>query len=41
MKAGSKYELYIPPELAYGLNGPEEIGPNQVLIFEVELIEVK
>jgi FKBP-type peptidyl-prolyl cis-trans isomerase len=41
MKAGSKYELYIPPELAYGVNAPEEIGPNQILIFEVELIEVQ
>jgi FKBP-type peptidyl-prolyl cis-trans isomerase len=38
MKAGSKYELVIPPELAYGVNAPEEIGPNQVLIFEVELL---
>jgi FKBP-type peptidyl-prolyl cis-trans isomerase FklB len=35
MKVGSKYELVIPPELAYGANGPLA---NQVLVFEVELL---
>lgn len=41
MSVGSKYELYIPPDLAYGANGAGgRIGPNEALIFEVELLEV-
>ena len=41
MKAGSVWELYIPSNLAYGANGaPPVIGPNQVLIFKVELLSV-
>jgi len=41
MKEGGKYELVIPSELAYGPQGAsQKIGPNSVLIFEVELLEV-
>ncbi|NIA12914.1 MAG: hypothetical protein GWP08_02445 [Nitrospiraceae bacterium] len=40
MKPGAKWELAIPSELAYGEPGKGPIGPNQVLLFEVELIEV-
>lgn len=41
MKEGAKYELYIPSDLAYGPGGTGgPIGPNQALIFEVELISV-
>ena len=41
MKAGSKWRLYIPSELAYGPNGAGgAIGPNATLIFDVELLQV-
>lgn len=40
MKTGSKYELYIPSDLAYGPGGTGAIGPNQALIFEVELLDI-
>jgi FKBP-type peptidyl-prolyl cis-trans isomerase FklB len=40
MKEGSKWELVIPPSLAYKEQGGGPIGPNAVLVFEVELISV-
>lgn len=41
MKAGSKWRLFIPSDLAYGPRGAGGlIGPNQTLIFDVELIQV-
>lgn len=42
MPAGSKWEVYIPSDLAYGARGAmPNIGPNETLIFEIELLEVK
>lgn len=40
MKEGERFRFFIPPELAYGESGPPNIGPNQALVFDVELIEV-
>jgi FKBP-type peptidyl-prolyl cis-trans isomerase len=42
MKVGSKYQLAIPAGLAYGERGAgADIGPNETLLFDVELLEIK
>ena len=42
MKEGDKWELIIPPDLGYGSKGAGNIiPPDSILIFEVELIEIK
>jgi FKBP-type peptidyl-prolyl cis-trans isomerase len=42
MPVGSKWELYIPSELAYGPGGAgDKIGPNAMLTFEVELLSIE
>lgn len=42
MPVGSKWELYIPSDLAYGPGGTGgPIGPNETLIFEVQLVDIK
>jgi FKBP-type peptidyl-prolyl cis-trans isomerase FklB len=41
MKAGSKYQFFVPADLAYGERGAgSDIGPNSTLLFDVELLEV-
>jgi len=41
MKVGGRRELVIPPELAYGEAGaPPAIGPNETLVFVIDLLEV-
>jgi FKBP-type peptidyl-prolyl cis-trans isomerase len=41
MPVGSKWQLVIPSDLAYGEHARPEIGPNQTLVFEVELLSIK
>lgn len=42
MPAGSKWQIYIPPQFAYGERGVgSDIGPNETLVFELELLAVK
>lgn len=41
MKVGGKARFFIPSELAYGEHSPSSIPPNSVLIFEVELLDIK
>jgi len=42
MQEGAKYRFFIPSKLAYGTRGAgRDIGPNEALIFDVELIKVR
>jgi FKBP-type peptidyl-prolyl cis-trans isomerase FklB len=42
MPAGSKWQIFIPSQLAYGQRGAgRDIGPNATLIFEVELVSIQ
>jgi FKBP-type peptidyl-prolyl cis-trans isomerase FklB len=42
MRVGDKWKVVIPPQLAYGENGQlPRIGPNEALVFEIELLEIK
>jgi FKBP-type peptidyl-prolyl cis-trans isomerase len=42
MPVGSKWQLFIPPDLAYGARGAgRDIGPNATLVFEVELLSIQ
>jgi hypothetical protein len=41
MPAGSKWQIFVPSDLAYGERGSgRNVGPNATLIFEVELLSV-
>ena len=42
MSVGAHWQVFVPPELAYGERGqPPRIGPNEALVFEIKLLEVK
>jgi FKBP-type peptidyl-prolyl cis-trans isomerase len=40
MKVGDKWQLFIPPSLAYGEQGRDTVPPNSTLIFDVELLGI-
>jgi FKBP-type peptidyl-prolyl cis-trans isomerase FklB len=41
MKPGAKWQLFVPPELAYGARSRPKIPPNSLLIFDVNLLSVE
>ena len=41
MKTGAKWQLFVPPELAYGVNPPPNVPPGALLIYELELVRVE
>ncbi len=41
MKPGAKWQVFVPPELGYGVRGQPPVGPNEVLVFDINLVEVK
>jgi FKBP-type peptidyl-prolyl cis-trans isomerase FklB len=40
MTVGSRWQVFIPPQLAYGAKGAGPIGPNETLVFEIELLDI-
>ena len=41
MKIGDHWQIFLPPDLAYGLRGQGPIGPNEALVFDIKLVDVK
>jgi FKBP-type peptidyl-prolyl cis-trans isomerase len=41
MPVGSKWQIFVPPQLAYGEHSVGAIGPNSTVIFEVELLSIR
>ena len=41
MKTGAKWQIFVPPELAYGVRGQRPVGPNEALVFDINLVDIK
>jgi FKBP-type peptidyl-prolyl cis-trans isomerase FklB len=41
MPAGSKWQIVIPPQLAYGDKGNRGVGPNAVLVYDMQIVSIK
>lgn len=40
MKTGSTWQIFVPPELAFGARGNPPVGPNEALMFDIKLVEI-
>ena len=40
MKVGSTWQVFVPPELAFGARGNPPVGPNEALMFDLKLVEI-
>ena len=40
MKTGSTWQIFVPPELAFGERGNPPVGPNEALVFDLKLVEI-
>ena len=40
MKSGSTWQIFVPPELAFGTRGNPPVGPNEALMFDLKLVEI-
>jgi len=41
MKTGDHWQVFLPPDMAYGLRGQGPIGPNEALVFDIKLVDIK
>ena len=40
MKQGSTWQIFVPPELAFGARGNPPVGPNEALLFDLKLVQI-
>lgn len=40
MKTGATWQIFVPPELAFGARGNPPVGPNEALMFDLKLVEI-
>ena len=40
MKVGSTWQIFVPPEMAFGARGNPPVGPNEALMFDLKLVEI-
>jgi len=40
MKTGSTWQIFVPPEMAFGARGNPPVGPNEALMFDLKLVEI-
>ena len=40
MKVGSTWQIFVPPELAFGVRGQSPVGPNEALMFDIKLVNI-